>query len=248
MSDAKKEAKDDSKGEVKIELKAERTQEGKRLFVGARISTATSSSLASATQMLARRARDGGIDVRWMPPESYHITFKFLGWTRIEAVEAVRDALIEACRGTPTLVFRCGRIGAFPALERAGVVWAGIEGDAVMNGLVGRIEAAMVGLGYPAEHRPFHPHVTVGRLKENRPLKEVVLPVAEQMFGETRIDSITLFESETKSSGSVYREVARIDFKPASIGVAETAERQTRGVDLDETDDGWPRGQGPGHP
>lgn len=234
--------------------------DGKRLFVGARVSTATSNALAGAAQTLSRRSRDAGADVRWMAPESYHLTLKFLGWTRNEAVEAVRDALVEAARGTPRLMFRTSRIGAFPALEKASVVWAGIEGDAVMAGLVGRIETAMVALGFPAEPRPFHPHVTLGRLRENRPLKEVVLPLAEQMFGETSIDSITLFESETKSSGSVYREVARIDFKPASIGTPDTAERQTRGVDLgarnaasgphgdgDDTDDGWPRGQGPNH-
>lgn len=221
---------------------------GKRLFVAAQVSTATSNALASAAQTLARRARDAGLDVRWMPSTSYHVTLKFLGWTRTDAVEAVRDALVEAARGTPRLVFRTARIGAFPALEKASVVWAGIEGDAVMTGLVGRIEAAMVGLGFAAETRPFHPHVTLGRLRENRPLKEVVLPLAEQMFGETKLDSITLFESETKPSGSVYREVARIEFKPAPIGAVETAERQTRGVDLDETDDGWPRGQGPNYP
>ena len=219
--------------------------DGKRLFVGARISTVTSTALASAAQTLSRRAREAGVDVRWMPPESYHVTFKFLGWTRNDALESVRDALVEAARGTPRLQFRVARIGAFPALEKASIVWAGVDGDAVMQGLVGRVEAAMVGLGFPAETRPFHAHVTLGRLKENRPLKEVVLPLSEQMFGETSLDSITLFESETKSSGSVYREAARIDFKPASIGTPETAERQTRGVDLDETDDGWPRGQGP---
>jgi len=94
--------------------------------------------------------------------------------------------------------------------------------------------------------------VTLARMRETRLLKEAVLPVAEQMFGDTRIDAVTLFESETKSSGSVYREISRIEFKQAEM----TAERQTRTVDLgasnqttesEDTDDGWPRGQGPNH-
>jgi len=117
----------------------------------------------------------------------------------------------------------------------------------------------MEALGFEAEKRSFHPHVTLGRLRESRPLKEAVLPVSEQMFGTTSIDSITLFESETKSTGSVYREVARIGFETASIGRSKTAERQTsalhlgastassdsRGPREEDTDDGWPRGQGP---
>ena len=114
----------------------------------------------------------------------------------------------------------------------------------------------MEGLGFAAETRPFHPHVTLARMRETRLLKEVVLPVAEQMFGDTRIDAVTLFESETKSSGSVYREISRIELKQAPNPPLGTAERQTRTVDLgastqtsesEDTDDGWPRGQGPNH-
>ena len=62
------------------------------------------------------------------------------------------------------------------------------------------------------------------------------------MFSESRIDGVTLFESVTKSGGSVYSELHRIAFK-----TAENAEkRQTGALELsDETDDGWPRGHSP---
>jgi hypothetical protein len=63
---------------------------------------------------------------------------------------------------------------------------------------------------------------------------------------------MTLFESETKSTGSVYKEVRRIDFKTAPEAPVSGSERQTLAVQLDatkrsthaesETDDGWPRG------
>jgi len=71
------------------------------------------------------------------------------------------------------------------------------------------------------------------------------------MFGDTRIDSLVLFESETKSSGSVYKELQRVAFKTASDRDFEVSKRQTPEVNLDaskrssaepETDDGWPRG------
>jgi hypothetical protein len=88
--------------------------------------------------------------------------------------------------------------------------------------------------------------------------------MAEQMFGDTRVDAVTLFESETKSSGSVYKELAKIGFHKPGNQALEAGKRQTvalegtpepRGPsgsqssqshDSDETDDGWPRGQGPG--
>ncbi len=232
---------------------------GKRLFVGIPVSVATANALAAAAQTLARRARDGGVDVKWVAPTNYHVTVKFLGWTRESAVAAVRDALDAAARGTPRFSVRTARIGAFPSLERASIVWAGAEetgGGGALAELANKIDAAMAGLGYRPEARAFHPHVTIGRLRENRPLKDVVLPLTEQMFGDTRIDAVTLFESEMKPAGSIYKEISRIEFKPLD----PTAERQTRAVDLgtrdkssesrvedDDTDDGWPRGQGPNH-
>ena len=228
----------------------ERVREpGKRLFIGARVSVATSNALAAASETLARRAREAGIPVKWVPPVNYHVTLKFLGWTRVATLGAVQDALGAAAGGATRFAFRTCRVGAFPSTDRASVVWAGVEEDAGaarLAELARRIDEAMADLGFAAERRAFHPHVTLGRLRESRPLREVVLPVAEQMFGETRIEAVTLFESEMKSSGSVYTEIARIGFK----AVDPTAERQTRAVDLsarDDTDDGWPRGQGPNH-
>jgi RNA 2',3'-cyclic 3'-phosphodiesterase len=223
-----------------------------RLFVGARISVATANALAGCAETLARRARDAGVDIRWVPPVNYHVTIKFLGQTRDAALAAVIDALVAAAANTPRIALHCARLGAFPSLDKSNVLWAGVSEDAALAELAGRIDRACTALGFAADKRPFHPHVTLGRVRETRPLRDVVLPLSEQMFGDTRIDSVTLFESETKSSGSVYREVRKISFKTAPEAAVSAAERQSRPVELDttrrtsepETDDGWPRGQG----
>ncbi len=228
---------------------------GKRLFVGLRVSLATANVLARAVDTVAKRARDGGLDLRWVPPASYHVTLKFLGWTRTTAVEAVIDALGRAVVGAPRFTFKTAKVGAFDALDKANVLWAGVdEPTGALAALARAVELAMVGIGYAAETRPFHAHVTLARLRETRAVKDVVLPVAEQMFGDTRIEAVTLYESEAKSVSSVYKEISRIDFKSPQTD----AERQTRALDLgaqpessepeatnDDTDDGWPRGQGP---
>jgi RNA 2',3'-cyclic 3'-phosphodiesterase len=225
----------------------------KRLFVGARVSVATASLLAGVAETLARRARDAGVDVRWIAPTNYHITLAFLGNTRIDAIAAVHDALCAAVQATSHIKLRTARLGAFPSLEKARVVWAGVEDldhTKPFAALVKRIGEGLGRLGFADPGKPFHAHVTLGRARETRPLKEVVLPVAEQMFGDTRLDAISLYESETKSSGSVYREVYKIGFQAAETGPESAAERQTRALDVVgreeamtvETDDGWPRG------
>jgi hypothetical protein len=114
----------------------------------------------------------------------------------------------------------------------------------------------MAALGFPREAGAYHPHVTIARLHEARAVREVVLPMAEQMFGSTRVDAVTLFESETKSSGSVYRELEKISFQNARTRASANEQRQTVAVERGtadrepdeaqtQTDDGWPRGQGP---
>ncbi|HEU4611289.1 MAG TPA: RNA 2',3'-cyclic phosphodiesterase [Kofleriaceae bacterium] len=219
---------------------------GKRLFVGVRVSVQTANALAAAAETLQRRARDAGIDLKWVAPVNYHVTLKFLGWTREDAIGAVRDALDEALVGVAPLAFRTARLGAFGSLDKASVLWAGVErargGEAAgpLDEVAARVEDAMAGIGFARETRPFHAHVTLARLRESRPVRELVLPLSEQMFSDTRVDGVTLFESETKSSGSVYRDLHRISFKSPET----TEKRHTGAVELgDETDDGWPRGR-----
>ncbi|HTR49225.1 MAG TPA: RNA 2',3'-cyclic phosphodiesterase [Kofleriaceae bacterium] len=209
----------------------------KRLFVGVRVSVATANALAACAEMLARRAREAGVEPKWVAPASYHVTLKFLGATRDDAVGAVRDALAGACAGVQPFRFRSARLGAFASLERANVVWAGVEDGATLGELAKRVESALAALGFATEARPFHAHVTLARLREPRPVRELVLPLAEQMFAETRVDAITLFESETKPSGGVYHELARVAFAPAVPPPARPAAADPG----DDTDDGWPR-------
>jgi 2'-5' RNA ligase len=227
---------------------------GKRLFVGARISVSAANTLAGCAETLARRAKDAGVDLRWVAPANYHVTLAFLGWTRVEAIGSVCDALAAATTGLPRITFRTSRLGAFPSLDQASVLWAGIEDDAPLERLAQSVREAMAGLGFPRDARAYHPHVTIARLRETRAIRDVVLPMSEQMFGDTKIDAVTLFESETKSNGSVYRELERIAFKRAPNAPLESEKRQTppvergtadREPDETQTDDGWPRGQGP---
>jgi 2'-5' RNA ligase len=235
-------------------------RDGKRLFVGARISVAASNALAGCAETLARRARDAGIGLRWVAPVNYHVTLAFLGWTGVDAIGAVCDALAKATAtaGAERIGFRTARLGAFASLDRASVLWAGIEDGGALGRLAQSIDEAVAVLGFPRDPRGFHPHVTIARLREPRAIRDTVLPMAEQMFGDTKLDAIALFESETKSNGSVYHVLEKIGLPPARNAPPSGRQRQTVALERgapdreperidgsDETDDGWPRGQGP---
>jgi 2'-5' RNA ligase len=186
------------------------SEAGKRLFVGIPVSLNTVDALAGAAESLARRAQANKVKVRWLAPATYHVTVKFLGWCRAETIDAVADGVRRALEGIEPLRFQTARLGAFPKPEKATVVWAGVEDpQGRMAALAERVDAAMVELGFAREARRFHPHITIGRLRDPADVSGVILPMAEQLFSETRCNEVLVYESLTKSTGSEYLPLLR---------------------------------------
>lgn len=216
---------------------------GKRLFVGVPVATAVAEQLAGACESLARRAQAQGVALRWVAPASYHVTLKFLGWARADATPAIVQALERAAAGIEPFKWKAARLGAFASTGKATVVWAGVEDPGGLAALSAALERELVALGFPRETRRFHPHVTLARLREPRDVSDVLLPFSEQAFSVTRVDSIHLVETITKSNGSEYVSIAR---RPLG-GPQNAAPRQSDPVKpasfdtTSGTDDGWDR-------
>lgn len=185
--------------------------EARRLFVGVRVSVPTANALAGAVETLARRAGSSNIAVRWVSPTLYHVTLKFLGWTKNEALSALRDGLREAVRGVEPFSFSTARLGAFPSLEQARVLWAAVSSkDDALGALARRVDEATAALGFESPERPFTGHVTLGRLAPNSPptaMREVLLPLLEQVFSDSKVSGISLLESTLKSGSLTYQEL-----------------------------------------
>jgi 2'-5' RNA ligase len=190
-----------------------------RLFIGARVSLATVRSLEEAVQVMRRSSER--VRLRWVAPASYHITLKFLGWTRPEVAFAVRDRMAAALAGQRGFELETRGLGAFPSPERARVLWAGVDeaGGARLTELARRVEGTAEELGFAREDRPFHPHVTLARLAAPSDVRGVIGCCPEQMFRLSWVDSVVLFESHMKSTGSEYDEKTRwpleVDSKPS---------------------------------
>ena len=109
----------------------ERTaSEGKRLFVGrAGLAGDGERARRGRSETLARERRDGGLDLQaGSPPASYHVTLKFLGWTRDDGGRGGASTRWRAAAaGARAFTFETARLGAFPSLDKASVVWAGVE-------------------------------------------------------------------------------------------------------------------------
>jgi RNA 2',3'-cyclic 3'-phosphodiesterase len=224
-----------------------------RLFIGVRVSLATVRALDEAVQAMrsARRAK-----VNWVAPACYHITLKFLGWTRPEVAFALRDRVGEAVAGRRAFDLETLGLGAFPSPDRARIVWAGVDpaGSARLKELAALLERATEQLGFAPEQRPFHPHVTLGRLRERSDVREMLARCPEQFFRGSSIDTVVLFESHMKSSGSEYEEKARWPLEGDSkaprrhTGPVETEAELADDIPLGDAPDDEPAGEPAGGP
>lgn len=215
----------------------------RRLFIAVPVATTVAEQLAGACESLARRAQAQGVPMRWIAPASYHVTLKFLGWTRAEAIPAITAALERAAATVEPFRWKAARLGAFPSTSRASVVWAGVEDATELTRLAAAVEDELEQLGFPRERRRFHAHVTIARLREPRDVADVLLPLSEQVFSMTRVDSVHLVESLTKPKGSEYVSIARRPLGgPENGRIRQSDPVQPASFDTSPgTDDGWDR-------
>lgn len=127
-------------------------------------------------------------DVRWVAPETFHITLQFLGETK--RLDEIQRSL-QAVRGRQIhLNFRDA--GFFPSPRAPRVFWVGMEADHNLQELVERIGQALQPLGFVRGVAPFSPHLTLARAGSGRPR-----PVA----GERSVPSLRLVQSKLETLG-----------------------------------------------
>jgi 2'-5' RNA ligase len=157
---------------------------------------------------LARLLKElGGLGsaVKASSPRGLHCTLRFLGDTSPETAEQLGPAIAAAVAGVCSFSVELVGIGAFPDPQHPNVIWAGLPADPLTT-LFERIENVAIEFGYRPEQRPFHPHVTLARVKHRPPprLAELMQEHAGTRWGTFDVTSVELFQSTPTPSGSRY--------------------------------------------
>lgn len=178
----------------------------------------------AATQVV-RELKSSGADVKWVKPESMHLTIKFLGETPDQQVADIRKALEEALAGKSALDLTIKECGSFPGAKKPQVVWLGLDGQIEqLRDLAGAIEARLELLGFPPERRSFKAHLTLGRLRRGPkrggkrggsvvPLLRAIAANKDYQGPAFRADHVVLMKSTLTPSGPIYEPLA--EFKLA---------------------------------
>lgn len=134
-----------------------------RLFLAVPLPAAVRALVGELTTELERE----GWPVRWVAAEGAHATLHFLGETEPERAELLRLALPAVTARHAAFELRTAGLGVFPNLRRPRVIWLGLHGPAHrLATLHGDLAEALAGLDFPVEAGPYHPHITLGRVRD----------------------------------------------------------------------------------
>jgi 2'-5' RNA ligase len=160
-------------------------------------------------------------DVRWVQPESLHVTLKFIGEQSEPKVEVIQRALdaIEADR----FELHLRGYGFFPSVQAPRVFWMGIDSNSKLTSLAAAVDATLVPLEIEKEKHIYSPHLTLGRSggsgsprrqKTDRPnrnfeyLQEKLSALPTPEFGTMTAREFFLYRSQTSPTGSKYTKLA----------------------------------------
>ena len=158
--------------------------------------------------------------VKWVDPNSIHLTLKFLGNITIDRTGEITGAMEEAAQGIPPFHLEVKGLGVFPNLRRVQIAWVGISGEVdKLDQLQQRIESNLACLGFAPESRPFTPHLTLARLRNQASLDE------RQRFGQLiagtrfeagtiiKVDAVSLMRSQLTREGAIYSRISSVRLK-----------------------------------
>ena len=183
-----------------------------RLFVAIELPTEAQQALYSLRDSLGRKIKRA----RWIEQQNLHLTLQFLGYCPQEQVADISSRLRKAVEDVEVFEFRLDTLGAFPSAKRPRVFWIGVsDGKEAISEVQKMVEESLEHLGFEAEKRDFHPHITFARFKAPEDLRQAISEVdATSIYDKSiKAEGIVLFLSQLTPKGAHYSQVEKFFFK-----------------------------------
>lgn len=136
----------------------------------------------------------GDIDLptRWVDPDNAHLTLHFLGETPPEMAELLRLALRAPITPHAPFELRTAEPGTFPSIRRPRVLWLGLWGPAHrLEAVYNDIGDFLDDFGIDIDDAGFHPHITLGRIRDTEGVKLSAIPdIVRDAYESLRIEKL----------------------------------------------------------
>lgn len=164
--------------------------------------------------------RNFAADVRWVRPESFHVTLKFIGEESDQQVERIKRELTTVKVKPFDIEFH--DTGFFPNAKSPRVFWVGIHAGPGLEQLASGVDEAVSRTGVPREEKGYKPHLTLSRSGSGRPrpqpgdrpsnqlarLAEKLKALPRAEFGTMTAREFYLYESKLGPGGAKYTKIA----------------------------------------
>jgi len=174
-----------------------------RTFIAVDLPDGIKAEISSFLQKIKRTAPGG---IGWSNPADFHVTLKFLGEIDEASVGEIGETVRKVAAESSVFSLTLAGTGSFPPHSpRPRVLWVGIEECAPLKALQGRLEEALVPLGFAREDRPFHPHLTAARVRSAGLPQRILAQFdagAGFVFGNFQVGELILYQSILRPSGA----------------------------------------------
>jgi 2'-5' RNA ligase len=181
-----------------------------RTFIAVDLGKAIRDRVVAMQDALART----GTEVKWVEPENLHVSLLFLGEVDDREIPAVCRVVAECCQAQAPFSMSVETVGCFPNPRRPRVLWVGIgEGTQDLCALHDALEPPLMDLGcYRREERKYTPHVTLGRVKSDRPTETLTSALTKNAGwkgGEVTVSEVLVLSSKLSPQGPEYAVLSR---------------------------------------
>ncbi|MCJ2067838.1 RNA 2',3'-cyclic phosphodiesterase [Methylobacterium sp. J-030] len=162
----------------------------------------------------ALEAYQGGLPgARWIDPDDFHVTLRFIGDIDASTADDVVEALAEM-RTRPPLTVTLPGLGLFGG-DRPRALYASVRADPALTDLQAEQERLVRRAGLEPERRKFTPHVTLARLRRDATSEAVAMYLSQApVFAPLTfsVDRVTLFSARDSTGGGPYVAEAAFPF------------------------------------
>jgi 2'-5' RNA ligase len=151
---------------------------------------------------------DEGAKIRITPLENIHLTLFFAGECGPDEQALLGQAVREVAAQFVPWRVTVEDLGIFGRSREPRVVWAGIrDPDGRTAACVRMLREAVRGRGLPVEDRPFHPHLTLARIRDitrGHELTSAVQSATNTPCGEMEVRALNIYRSQLTRRGAHY--------------------------------------------
>ena len=156
--------------------------------------------------------KETGVKNGWTRPDNIHLTLRFLGNIPVADVRKLSQAAARAVKSLAPFKLTAEHCGAFPTHGPPRVLWIGItDSSAQLARLYERLDEECAAVDFPKETRPFHPHLTLARIRypANARAPGAAHRALDFPPSEFEVTELLVIRSELGKEGSKYTTVSR---------------------------------------